>query len=216
MSTPKQNLLGYVPAGLAADRPAAPTPASGLFLFYFATDTHALSAWDPTNSEWVVINELDALKQLDLSSPPPAAGDRLRYDGTDWVNVRPPYIVGFSAPQTSAYSASQVLGQHRFAKAVTIPANFGAHLGLASQAGGTANATGSPAFNVDKAASASPNSFSNVGTITIGSGGVVPTFASSGGSAITFSQGDVVRVVAPSSPDATFVGFYATLVGYET
>ncbi len=129
---------------------------------------------------------------------------------------KPRYDIAFSAPQTTAYTASQVIGHHRFSTAVTIPANFGAYLTRTSKAGGSAVTTASTVFNVDKAASATPNTFSNIGTITFAIGTVTPTFASSGGTSISIAAGDVLRIVAPASPDATFAGFYATLVGSET
>lgn len=142
--------------------------------------------------------------------------DTLVYDsGTSkWVNRRAKYVIGSSS--SGVLTASQNLLLHRVAKGVTFPANFGAYLGLTSQAGGTANATASTVVNVDKAGTATPNSFSNVGTITIGAGSVVPTFATSGGVAQTFAAGDVLRIQAPGTPDATFAGFYSTLVGFET
>lgn len=142
--------------------------------------------------------------------------DVLVYDSASgqWKNQRAKYNIGIFVP--GVMTASQKLVYHRFSKAVTIPANFGAYLGHASEAGGSANATASTVINIDKAASASPNTFSNVGTITIGAGGVTPTFATSGGTAVTFAQGDVLRAVGPASADATFADFYATLVGFET
>ena len=146
----------------------------------------------------------------------PATNDVLRYDGTNWVNTKAPYTIAFSAPQTAAFTASQVVGHHKFAAAISIGANFASYQGLASEAGGSANATGSTVFNVDKAAAASPNTFSTIGTITFAAGTVTATFATSGGTAQTFAQGDVLRVVAPSSADATFAGFYATLVAART
>jgi hypothetical protein len=45
---------------------------------------------------------------------------------------------------------------------------------------------------------------------------MVATFATSGGAAITFAQGDSISLVAPATPDTTFANFAATLVGYET
>lgn len=148
----------------------------------------------------------------------PADRDVLVYSASaaTFKNQRPQYKIGFSAPQTIPYGASQAIGHHAFACGVTIPANFGSYLGNVSQAGGTANATGSTVFNVDRALAASPNSWTNVGTITIAASGVSSTFASSGGSPISFAQGDVMRIVAPATPDATFVGFYSTIVGFET
>lgn len=152
----------------------------------------------------------------DVSITSAAANDFLVYDSTAsaWKNQRQHYDIAAYVPGTMANS--QVLLMHRFSKAVTLPANFGAYLGRTSQAGGSANATASTVINVDKAATATPNTFSNVGTITIAAGGVTPTFASSGGTAISFAAGDVLRLVGPSTADATLAGFYATLCGYET
>jgi hypothetical protein len=130
------------------------------------------------------------------------------------VELTPKYIIGVSFVG-GVLAASQLLGFHRFAAGVTIPANFGAYGNYASKAGGTANATASTVVNVDKAAAASPNTFSNIGTITFALGTVTPTFATSGGAAQTFAQGDVLRVVGPASPDATFANFYGTIVAHE-
>jgi hypothetical protein len=146
-----------------------------------------------------------------------AENDILVSIGGNWVNKRPHYTgPGFSAPQTTAYTASQVLGAHAFACAVTIPANFGAYLGRQSRAGGSVNATGSTVFSVEKAAASTPNTFAQVGTITFAGGTVTPTFASSAGDPISFDADDRLRIVAPATPDATFAGFYATFAGFET
>ena len=99
--------------------------------------------------------------------------------------------------------------------AITFPANFGDFGAYSSEAGGTANATASTVIDVDQAASATPNTFTTIGTITIGSGSVSPTFATISGTAKTFAKGDVMRLIGPSSADATFANFYATLVGHE-
>lgn len=122
-----------------------------------------------------------------------------------------PYGISFSSPQTTAYTASQVIGHHKVGIASTIAANFGDVAGHACGAGGTANATGSTVFSVEQAGAATPNTFSQIGTITFGAGGVTATFATASGTSKALAQGDVLRVVAPSSPDATFVGFYASL-----
>jgi hypothetical protein len=133
-----------------------------------------------------------------------------------WTNKRPLYGIAISAPQITAYTASQVLGHHDFACGVTIPANFGAYLGRQARAGGSAVAAASTIISVEKAAAATPNTFSQVGTITIAAGTVTPTFASSGGTTIVFAANDRVRFVAPATPDTTFVGFYCTIPGYQT
>lgn len=230
-------ITDYVGRGVAASRPATPNVPTGATAVYYATDTDILSIWD--GSAWDTINvgglasiaDDRVLANISGGAAAPTAntltaiidacigganGDFLIRVGGVWTVNRPKYVLGFSSPQTTVYSNSQVIGHHRVAAAVTIPANFGAHLGLSSKAGGTAVTTASTVFNVDKAATATPNTFVNAGTITFAIGTVTPTFASSGGTAITFSAGDVLRIVAPASADATFAGFYCTLVGYET
>jgi hypothetical protein len=113
-------------------------------------------------------------------------------------------------------TASQDLLHHRFPVAVTFAANFGDFLQYSSEAGGAANASASTVIDVDQAASATPNTYTNVGSITIAAGTVTPTFATVGGVAVAFAKGDVLRLRGPASPDAAFAGFYATLVGKET
>src|SRR4029077_879564 len=141
------------------------------------------------------------------------------WDGTKWgaagsSATQPRYIVACFVP--GLMTTSQILLDHRVSKAVTFPANFGAYLGHTSEARGSANATASTAIDVQRALSASPGSFSSVGTITIAAGAMVATFASSGGAAVSFAQGDTLALVGPVTPDTTFANFAATVVGYET
>lgn len=122
------------------------------------------------------------------------------------------YIVSIGligAPLANS-QATYVLFEH----AVTFPANFGAIAsGQSSGATGTANATGSTAFSIDKR-SANPGTFgTNIGSITIGAGGITPTFATAGGTSVTTAAGDLWRIIAPSTADATFANLTATLVG---
>lgn len=131
-----------------------------------------------------------------------------------YVPPNPKYPLGISAP-SGPYTNSQAIFHHKFATDITLPANFGAYLGQSSKAGGTANATGSTVFNVDKAPAATPNTFSNIGTLTVGAAGVTVTPATSGGAAIDFDEDDVIRIVGPASADATFAGLYATLITQE-
>lgn len=132
-----------------------------------------------------------------------------------WKNRRPKYIVGASA-LTGTLTSSQVLLYHKFSKGVTFPADFGAYLGHTSEAGGDANATGSTVITVDRATAGSPLVFTNVGSVTIGAGGVTATTATVGHTAVAFAQGDVLRIKGPAVADATFANFFSTLVGFET
>jgi len=112
-------------------------------------------------------------------------------------------------------AASQLLGLHRVSRAITIPANFGSFSGHVSQAGATANATASTVLSVDRAVAASPNTFAQIGTITIAAGGITPTFATSGGASVSIAQGDVLRLTGPATADATLANVYVTLVAQE-
>lgn len=136
--------------------------------------------------------------------------------GGNLVNTFNHYTIGFSAPQTTAYDASQVIGHHPMTCNGVIPADFGAYGGRTSKAGGTANATGSTVISIDRATAGAPNTFSQIGTVTIGAGGVAATFATVGGTAKTLTAGDIIRAVMPASPDATFAGFYLAIVAQQT
>lgn len=139
------------------------------------------------------------------------------WDGTKWTAATAasaPYIVGCFVP--GVMTATQSLLLHTYPRAVTIPANFASYSGHASEARGSAAATASTVINVQRALAASPGTFANVGTITVAGGSMTGTFASSGGTAISFAQGDTLALVAPATADTTFAGFAATLVGYET
>jgi hypothetical protein len=164
---------------------------------------------DGSSTQWVIANNPAGFLPVGVTA------DILMFSGTSWVNQRPRYNVGFSFIG-GLLSANQLLGLHKFSKAITFGANFGPYLGHASEAGGTANATASTVINVDRALTATPNTFTNVGTITIAPGTVTPTFATTGSSSISFAIGDIMRLVGPGTADTTFANFYATLIGYET
>jgi hypothetical protein len=129
-----------------------------------------------------------------------------------WATIALKYVVGCFVP--GLMTASQILLVHRFSKAVTLPANFGAYGGYASQASGTANATASTVVTASRALAASPTTFSNVGTVTFAAGGTVPTFVTTSG-AVAFAQGDLLRLSGPATADTTFAGFACTIVTQE-
>jgi len=167
------------------------TPTSGA-LWFDTTSAQLFVYWDDgTSSQWTI-----------AVNPP--------FGGTASAK----YNIGFSFTG-GVLAASQLLGLHRLSKAIIIPANFGTYAGHASQAGATANATGSTVISVDRALAASPNTFAQIGTITIAAGGIAATFATSGGTAVSVAQGDVIRLQGPSTADATLANFYCTLVAQE-
>jgi len=167
------------------------SPAAGDLWWDSSDGSGQLFVWfdDGTSAQWVVANSA--------------------------IAAAPKYNIGFSFTG-GVLANSQLLGMHRVSKAITIPANFGGHEGHVSQAGATAAATANTVISVDRALSASPNTFTQVGMITITAGGIAPTFATSGGAAISLAQGDVLRLVGPSSADTTLANFYATIVAQET
>jgi hypothetical protein len=124
------------------------------------------------------------------------------------------YVMGFSFVG-GVLGATQLLGLHRVSKAIRFPANFGTYAGYASEAGATANATASAILTVAKALVATPTTFASVGTITFAAGTITPTFATSGGAAVDFAQGDIARLTGPPTADATLANVYVTLVAQE-
>lgn len=104
-------------------------------------------------------------------------------------------------------TSSQVILYHKFAEAATFPANF-----AGSQFGASANATGSTVFTIWQADALTPNTFTQIGTITVAGGGVTGVFASTGGTPKVFGVGDELKVVCPVSPDATLANPHASLL----
>jgi hypothetical protein len=175
-----------VPAiGVSDTAPA--TPANGDL--WFDGVSAQLFCWvnDGSSSQWVQAN----------TAPAPTAAK---------------YTVGFSFV-AGTLASSQLLGLHRFARAVIFPANFASYSGYASAAGATAAATASTVLSVDRALAASPNSFSQIGTITFAAGTINATFATSG--AVSCAQGDVLRILGPATADLTLANVYITLVAQE-
>jgi hypothetical protein len=96
---------------------------------------------------------------------------------------------------------SQLLYRGKVARAFTFAANFSGSYFTA-----TANATGSTVFDVQKNAV-------SIGTVTIGAGGVTPTFATDGGTSKSFAAGDILAIYGPASADATLANPSITLAG---
>lgn len=156
-------------------------------------------------------------------STTPAFPLRLRQDGKLELNgtviSTGHYSFAFSSPQTTPYTADQVLGHHTASTAITIPANFGGYSGRTSQASGSAHATASTVIRLQKCLAAndptSPGNWTTIGTITFAAGTVIPTFATTGGIDLALAQADHTRVIAPTTPDATFAGFSGNIVAHE-
>lgn len=166
-----------------------------------------------TGTVW--IDEVSATNSFEFTSL--ANRDILVYDSTEtkFINKRLSYVIGMSSDPSALLDDSQELLYHRFAAAVTFPANFGEYNGRTSRGSLSAVATGTSVFAIEKAESATILTFSEVGTMTYLGSGTTPTFSSSN-NPVNFAAGDALRIVAPTTADATLKGPYATIVGFET
>jgi hypothetical protein len=149
---------------------------------------------------------------LAISSPQPE--DVLVYSSSSgkFENRRPKYNIG--AYVAGSMTPAQNLLFHKFSRAVTLPSNLGPYLGHATEAGSAAAATASTAITLSRALAATPTTFSTVATIIFAAGALVGSLSAQG--ALTFAQGDILRVRGPAIADATLADFHLTLVGYET
>lgn len=154
--------------------------------------------WDGT--KWI-----SAVAQL----PPGADGDQLIFQGTEWTAQRPRYIVSCYVP--GLLTSNQFMLFHRFPKAVTFPAGFAAYLGLLSEAAAATPCTATTTLTIAQAA---PTVFLNIGTVTFNPGSGNGAFAMS--DPVTFAQGDIMRLRAPTTADATLADVFVTIVGFET
>jgi hypothetical protein len=148
------------------------------------------------------------------------AGDVLTWDDPSNLPAWQPAMAGqlyaISCFVPGVLAGSQTLLMHKFAEAVTTPADFGAFEGLSSTAGSSAGATASAVIDIAKADAASPASFTTVGSITFAPGDLFGTFATVSGAEISWQQDDVLRAQGPVVPDATLSDFTATFVGHKT
>lgn len=169
----------------------------------------------------------------------PSEGDMLTYHDGDWKiidrggaaqlltwdpvtdlpiwkdqSASPNYTIGCFVPGTLA--DAQTLLIHKFAKAVTTPADFGAYLGRVSEAGVTSAPIADCDITVSRALAASPTAFSTVGQIFFAAGAADASFTTLGATPISWAQGDVLRLQGPTPADAALADFAATLVGAET
>jgi hypothetical protein len=213
-------IVGTAGAGLWAGHSNTIAVFATTDWFYYAPKT-GWRAWNSqTDSVWTFdgttwVEDTGADDRFDFVSP--ADNDAIVYDDTvgKFVNVRPMRGLSFGADPAALLTANQALFYHRFSFPFRISPDFGDYLGASSTLGGTAAATAAVVLRVQKAVAATPLTFTNVGTITVGVGTVNATFNSSG-TVINFAKGDVLRILAPATPDSGFSGPFGTIVGYET
>jgi len=135
---------------------------------------------------------------IGISLTAPAAGDMLRYNGSNWVNEKPPYDVGISR-SSGAPIASQIMLDFEFNRTVVFASGLTGSVGHASVA-----ATAQTDFDIQK-------NGSSVGTMRFAAAGTTASFIMA--SATTFNSGDLLKVVAPASPDATLASIVFNLAG---
>ena len=110
-----------------------------------------------------------------------------------------PVPFGFGSPPPTA---SEVMLVHIFSMTVNFAANWSGSVGTAGMA-----PTSSFVLTVTKNGAAA-------GTITISTGGAF-TFATPGGLPISFSSGDVLKVIAPATVSATLTDVAVSLYGVQ-
>ena len=110
-----------------------------------------------------------------------------------------PYDITLFYPGVPTDSALML--RVKFPRAVSFAANF-----AGSYAAALTAATAETVFEVQK-------NDAGIGTITFAAAGTSGTFASSGGSAVSFAPGDILSVVSPSTADATLAHIGITLAG---
>lgn len=189
------------------------TPA---WVFYNAKEGwrawHVADAvWQRYDGGWVVDSEVAAL----FTFTTPTDGDIIVFDSGTFVNVRPMRGIGFGSDPTALLTADQEVFYHRCSFPFTIVADFADYQGASTTMAGTALATADVILRVQRADAAAPLTFADVGTITIGAGTVDVVDLDSTALDIEYAKNDIIRILAPTSPDATFKGVFGNLVGYQ-
>lgn len=132
---------------------------------------------------------------------------------TGATTVVNPYVISGFVP--GVLTGSQVLLGHCFPVTVKFPAQFGnVTATIASQAGSFVAATGGAVLTIQRcAAGTDPTvtaNWASVGTAVFAAGGHTATFT---GSAVTFNEGDFLRIVAPATPDTSLAQIFLSLAG---
>ncbi|QIV65772.1 putative tail fiber protein [Mesorhizobium phage Cp1R7A-A1] len=180
-------------AGLT-DYDGTPPPAEGQVLTYNDTT----DKWEPRNPS---AGNLATLGDVDVTTDAPTNGDLLQFNGTSnkWVPFTP--SIELSVFASGVLDTSEVIFSHVATKAFTLPSGLTGSRVVASVA-----STGTAVLKIKK-------NGADVGTITF-------TASATGvlamATATAFAPGDILTIVAPSSPDATLANISASLVGSLT
>lgn len=106
---------------------------------------------------------------------------------------------------SSMPTASQTLVKYKLTRAVDFNADFAGSTSADADVAATTTAT----FSIKK-------NGTEVGTATYAAAGLAATFASTGGTAVSFAAGDVLSIVAPSPADSTLSGISIDLKGMRS
>jgi hypothetical protein len=182
-------ISAFLGQGDAAGRPVAPNVMPGAIVFYYAQDTHALSFY--ADGVWHVLGVGgDLLSTNNLSDLASIAAAR-----TNLALLR---IIPFFF--TTVPTASEVMAIYTAVDDFTIPANLsGTRVSVGT------NPAATFALDVQK-------NGSTIATISISTGGVA-TLTTVGGTAKSIVAGDVIKIVAPVTPDTTIANVGINIKG---
>lgn len=119
-----------------------------------------------------------------------------------------PYDIAINFPGVPAASLTF---RYTASRPLSFAANFSSIAGGTSQSTSQIAATASATFAIQRAIAASPDSFSQIGTLNYVASAVTGLFASTAGLAYSLATGDVLQIVCPASPDATLAGISITI-----
>jgi hypothetical protein len=183
----------------------------GIFLTTPAGGYHAVNVWGNLLQDDVLggININGNVDGLAISTPvagvsagtSPSAPGTINSGGTV-ISGDPGIYEIYYYLEGQPDTAEQVI-RMQTTRMIVFPANLAGSVGTC-----VTHPTGTAVYNI-----AEINNLANIlGTITIGTNGLF-TFATAGGAPITYQQGQVLVVTAPSPNDITLAGVEFTLVG---
>jgi len=159
----------------------------------------ATSKTTPVDADYIGLMDSAASNVLKKLSWANLKATLKTYFDTLYAPLSQPFDVQTFYPGVPTASAKIYRG--KLARAVTFAANFSGSYFTA-----TVNATASTVFDIQK-------NGSSVGSCTIAAGSTTPTFATSGGTSVSFSAGDVLAIICPGTPDSTLADPAITLAG---
>lgn len=142
------------------------------------------------------------LRGVTVSATTPTTGQTLTYSGTDWAPATP--YAGYDIPVfiPDAPTASMICVRIAAVRGFSLPSGLTGSVANA----GTA-ATASTVFAIHK-------NTTSVGSVTFAAAATTGTFTFA--STTSWASGDVLRIIAPASPDATLANISISFLGSRT